>query len=67
MFVGTVRCEIDIGKAHDAFRDFRFLLVEPEHKVDWDGPVIAVDTESESVVLQKQVLLVQFGVSEGGA
>ena len=65
MFVGTVRCEIDIGKAHDAFRDFRFLLVEPEHKVDWDGPVIAVDTVRARVGDMVMVALSPFGDALG--
>ena len=30
MFVGTVSCEIEVGKAQSAFRGFRLLLVEPE-------------------------------------
>lgn len=52
---------------HPLFR-LKGLLSQVQRVLNIDGyPVIAVDTESESVVLQKQVLLVQFGVSEGGA
>ena len=52
---------------HPLFR-LKGLLSQVQRVLNIDGyPVIAVDTESESVVLQKQVLLVQFGVTEGGA
>jgi hypothetical protein len=51
---------------HPLFR-LKGLLSQVQRVLNIDGyPVIAVDTESESVVLQKQILLVQFGVSEGG-
>jgi hypothetical protein len=51
---------------HPLFR-LKGLLSQVQRVLNIDGyPVIAVDTESESVVLQKHILLVQFGVSEGG-
>ena len=61
MFVGTVSCEIEVGKAQSAFRGFRLLLVEPEHKVDWEGPVVAVDTVQARVGDLVVVALSPFG------
>lgn len=49
MFIGTVQCEVELSKTHRAFEGLRFLLVEPEHEVEWEGAVVAVDTVKASV------------------
>ncbi|HYC76826.1 MAG TPA: EutN/CcmL family microcompartment protein, partial [Planctomycetota bacterium] len=54
-------CQIEVGKAHDSFRGLKFFLVEAEHKVDWDGPVVAVDTVGARTGDLVVVALAPFG------
>lgn len=49
MFIGTVQCEIELSQSHPAFKNLRFLLVEAEHEVEWEGAVVAVDTVGAEV------------------
>src|SRR5262249_34094217 len=68
VFIGTVQCEVELSKTHRAFDGFRFLLIEPEHEVEWEGAVVAVDTVSaqvgDMVVVALAPLGSQFDVPE---
>ncbi|HMS16587.1 MAG TPA: EutN/CcmL family microcompartment protein, partial [Planctomycetota bacterium] len=61
MFVGTVQCEIELERCHEAFEGLRFLLVEPEHEVEWEGALLAVDTIGAQVGEMVIVALAPLG------
>ena len=63
MFIGSVQCEVELSQSHPAFEGLRFLLVEAEHEVEWEGPVVAVDTVGAQVGDMVVVALAPLGSS----
>ena len=61
MFVGTVYCEFELSRGHTAFDGLRFLLVEPDHEVDFEGPCVVVDTVDAQVGEMVVVALAPLG------
>lgn len=61
MFVGTVYCEFELSRSHASFDGFRFLLVEPDHEVDFEGPCVVVDTVDAQVGEMVIVALAPLG------
>lgn len=65
MFLGTINCELELDKRHEGLENMRFFLVDPQHEVDWDGSVIAVDTVGAEVGDWVLVALAPFGEKLG--
>ncbi|NRA97267.1 MAG: hypothetical protein HRU14_13770 [Planctomycetes bacterium] len=61
MFVGTVYCEFELSRSHPAFDKFRFLLVEPDHEVEFEGTCVVVDTVDAQVGEMVIVALAPLG------
>jgi microcompartment protein CcmK/EutM len=49
VFLGIIQCEMELDRVHQSFEGQTFFLIEPQHEVDWNGPVIAVDTVNANV------------------
>jgi microcompartment protein CcmK/EutM len=61
VFIGTVQCEIELSKAHDAFSGYRLLLVHADHDVEWEGDVVAIDMVGAQVGDMVAVALAPLG------
>ena len=61
MFLGIISCELELEKQHPTFEGLRFFIIDPQHDVDWNGPVIAVDTVNAEVGDWVLVAMAPFG------